>query len=616
MLKGADILHILSRRLIYALTTICLLLIGTNALASGYDSVVLTRHADSYSLTGHVSYLKDPKKSFNIDYVKSAYDSGLFKHVGQSVPNFGVTKSAYWVYFFVENNDTKQTEWWLEFDNPIIDKVDLYLIDPVNDDWERQYSGDHRPLLMRSIKLRKPVFKLKLEPQESKQVFLRLESLSAVSAAMTIWRPDALPYSVGLSHLAYGLFYGGIIALMLYNLMLYLSIRDINYLYYCGFVSLTAIYLFCGDGLGFAYLWPSGGQANLPVSLLSSNLGTICLLQFSRTFLRGKQLFPRLDKAILILMAICPFALILYITGDEVNCIRLHSIVSMIALFFIFSAGVIALRKGLREARYYMLAWSALIFGIAIYHLRYNGFLPSNFFTVHAMQMGSILETVLLSFALAHRMKILKEENEYIQEQAKQSLEKAVQERTEELNTAMQKLENANIKLKESSFNDGLTSVRNRAYFEEHFEKEWFRCRREGKSLALLMLDIDHFKHINDTYGHLCGDHALIALANTIKAIMNRPGDVVARYGGEEFIIILPNTNLEGARFIAERIRRDLEKQKMEFEKKAFMLTVSIGCASMVPRQKDLNPHKLVDAADKALYIAKESGRNRVHAIA
>ncbi len=134
---------------------------------------------------------------------------------------------------------------------------------------------------------------------------------------------------------------------------------------------------------------------------------------------------------------------------------------------------------------------------------------------------------------------------------------------------------------------------------------------RERMPLALIMIDIDHFKVFNDTYGHLAGDQALIRIAEAIKDVIRRPGDLAARYGGEEFVVMLMNTNGEGVEIVAEKIRRKVEELGIKKEKINTVLTVSLGVASIIPNDK-MAAEKIIDSADKALYKAKEDGRNKI----
>jgi two-component system cell cycle response regulator len=156
---------------------------------------------------------------------------------------------------------------------------------------------------------------------------------------------------------------------------------------------------------------------------------------------------------------------------------------------------------------------------------------------------------------------------------------------------------------------DGLTQVQNRRYFDEQLDREFSRSRRYERVLSLVMLDIDHFKHINDSHGHLAGDAVLKQLASTVK-VKIRHEDVFARYGGEEFGIILPEIDLKGARQFAEKVRRLVEQQQFTFEKHKIPVTVSLGVALLKTEHRAAAD--LVNAADEKLYEAKTSGRNRV----
>ena len=173
------------------------------------------------------------------------------------------------------------------------------------------------------------------------------------------------------------------------------------------------------------------------------------------------------------------------------------------------------------------------------------------------------------------------------------------------------KLERANRLLEELSFQDPLSGIPNRRYYDKQIEIEWRRALREHKPLSLLMIDIDHFKQYNDTYGHAQGDECLRIVAKMIQTQLHRPGDFVARYGGEEFVVILPSTDLEGAKVTAERIRTSIELLKMENKNASSekIVTISMGI-SVVVDDINISLDEYKEQADKALYSSKENGRN------
>ena len=156
---------------------------------------------------------------------------------------------------------------------------------------------------------------------------------------------------------------------------------------------------------------------------------------------------------------------------------------------------------------------------------------------------------------------------------------------------------------------DGLTQTFNRKHWEECLASEFSRAARYKHSLSLMMLDLDEFKMLNDTYGHQGGDIALVETAKSINELL-RMGDLFGRYGGEEFAVILPNTDLAGAEEVAERIRLGIAENIIDFQGQSITLTVSIGVAVMA--EQDSRYEDLIGNADLALYQAKKSGRNRV----
>lgn len=173
-------------------------------------------------------------------------------------------------------------------------------------------------------------------------------------------------------------------------------------------------------------------------------------------------------------------------------------------------------------------------------------------------------------------------------------------------------LEKANRELQRLSVLDDLTQVANRRRFDEALNDEWQRLSRDREPLSLIFCDIDYFKLYNDTYGHQAGDDCLRAVADTISANCQRPGDFVARYGGEEFIVILPNTEAEGAVHLAEDIREEIGRLKIPHMRSQVSryITLSLGVSCVFPCA-DITPESLIGAADKALYEAKNQGRNR-----
>ncbi|WP_017301287.1 diguanylate cyclase [Nodosilinea nodulosa] len=175
----------------------------------------------------------------------------------------------------------------------------------------------------------------------------------------------------------------------------------------------------------------------------------------------------------------------------------------------------------------------------------------------------------------------------------------------------------ANQRLKRMAYLDGLTGVPNRRRLEQYLDQEWRRMSRENSPISLVMVDIDSFKGFNDRYGHQAGDNCLRLVARTLSRAAKRPGDLVARYGGEEFVLVLPNTDIEGAETVAEDVRLLVRGHRIPHEGSAVakVVTVSLGVASALPARGG-SPARLIKAADDALYMAKNQGRDQVRVAA
>jgi diguanylate cyclase (GGDEF)-like protein len=287
---------------------------------------------------------------------------------------------------------------------------------------------------------------------------------------------------------------------------------------------------------------------------------------------------------------------------------------------------------GARFARFYCLAWTAILVGIAVLNASKFGWVPINIWTENASQIGIVMLVILLSFTLADRInndRSLRLNAQAVAlgharqarasqaaliratEHANQALEQRVLSRTQDLNTAMEQLRLANERLQLLSTTDGLTQIGNRAYFDAAALTELRRAERQKGSMSIILLDIDHFKRINDTFGHLAGDACLRALADMLRPRIDRAGDILARYGGEEFIIALTGVDLKGSIAVAEELRKATDRLRVEFEGKPLRFTASFGVVSAVP-QAALALEDLVAAADRALYCAKHDGRNCV----
>lgn len=556
----------------------------------------------------HLRYLEDPAGALTLEQVQAM--PTRFVQSTSAAPNFSFTASTYWFHLRLDNHHATQRDWLLEAAYPLIDHYTFHLL--VNGQWvDTTEAGRAFPFHQRAIKNRNVIYPFTLKPGQVSEMYIRVQTSSSLQLPLRVWTPQAFLAKDHDEQVIQGIYYGILLSMLLYNFLIFLSIREISYLNYVHFIGSSILFLVSLSGYGFEYLWPESTRWAMTAQPVLISFTLVGMLNFSRSFLSLDRLMPRVARLVrmtaylMLALTLAPFIL------PYAMALKLAVAGALVSALIVLTCGGISLASGARQARYFMLAWTVLLLGISLYALKTFGLLPSNLLTEYAMQIGSALEAVLLSFALAHRMAILKGENERIQQEANYQLELRVAQRTQELDDALHQLSAANAALLEKNRTDGLTGVKNRRFFDEQLTTEIKRSSRAQLALTLLLIDIDHFKQVNDRYGHLAGDACLRAVAKAVYRCLQRPSDELARYGGEEFAALLPHTNRVGGLQMAERIRAAVAALTFEYDGHSIPVTVSIGCATTVPT-RDYVCDKLIAAADGALYEAKRSGRNRV----
>ena len=526
--------------------------------------------------------------------------------------NFGFTDSVYWFRTSVRNLTAENAHQLLEVSYPLLEHIDAYLFDGKKQIRHMQ-AGLAYPESAGNFNYRFPVIPLDMEPDSHLTLLLRVKTDSSMQVPLSLWTEKGFAENVSVEQFIFGLYYGAIFALLAYNLLLTPWLRDrvYVYVYYVGYLGFFALFQMIINGYTTQYLWPKAGSVVLHALPSIIFLAAFFAHRFSSGLLEVEKHLPRhwpymrvLTKVIIVSLIATPFL---------PYHIKIHMAIStVLAMMYYFYVAILSYRAGVEAARYYLLAWTTFLIGVGIYALKAQGLIPANAITEYTLQVGSVMEALLLSFALASRFKSLKDENERIQSEAKQNLEVRVEERTKELKDVLDELSVANARLESLNNTDALTGVNNRAFFESHFDYVWNNTARANEHISIMMIDVDHFKSINDTYGHLIGDEVLVAVAQTIQKSLSRNTDQMARYGGEEFVVVLPSTRSDGAGIVAERIRAAVAEVNTSMFGLMDNVTVSIGVTTVSPTYSDLSPRELINQADRALYHAKHTGRNRV----
>ena len=574
--------------------------------------------------------LVDPGGSLTITQVQSA--GAGWQAINRKSPNFGFTEDTYWLRLQIDNADAQQLARLIELPIPFLDHVELFHY--VGNEMQRHYAlGDEQPFAQRPLQHRDFIMPVNLAPGTN-LVYLRLASSGTIEAPLRIWDPVLFHAASNDENLLQGAVIGVLLIMIIYNLFVFASTRDINYLYYIGFVASYLLFHLTLTGFMFAYVWPEAVRWNsfaISTFVASSSLFT-CL--FTSHFLRLHSVSTPAFQLVRAMALFCAVLLCLTFVLPYSWTVRVGAAMTMPIAATALVLGYWRWWQGARFARLFCLAWTAILIGLIVLNVGKLGWIPVNVWTENASQIGIVLLVVLLSLTLADRINTdrtlrldaqavaLGHEREARASQERlvevtartnRELEARVESRTTDLNATLQQLKIANDRLLMLSTTDGLTQIGNRASFDAAISVEIKRAQRQQIALTIILFDIDHFKRINDSFGHLAGDACLRALADLMRPRINRAGDLLARYGGEEFVIALMGVNADQSRALAEEFRAAIENLVVTVDGHTIRFTASFGLVCAVPDAK----HQVRDylaAADRALYNAKDSGRNAVRA--
>ncbi len=591
--------------------TACLLLLlaGLQDVAA-QDALELPPGSSDIALSPHIRYHHDTESADRPEDAWRRAAAGEFQPLPDGRDAFGFQRGAFWFHLPIVNRNREEPRWLLVQSYPLSDRIDVYAKYP-DGRIVHHAGGDSLPFTSRSVRYRHPNFRLDLPTDTPVELLVRVQSESSMQVPLRLYTPKAFTELSRDAQLVIGIYYGILLALFFYNLVLWISLRDASYFWYLMHISAFGLVLFTLNGFGFEYLWPNSPWLADRAVPLSICLALIGMQQFARTFLDLPKRWP---KGNLVSLALIAFFVVWGIASVWLPY-RISTPVAsravLLGVLWIAIASIVVLRQGYKPAQLFLLAWAMFLLGTTVFTLVAFGVVPKTLFTEYGVQIGSALEMLLLSIALGHRYGVLRNENQRIISEANQQLERKVAQRTQEVRHALVQLEEAHDRLRDSSRRDGLTGLYNRTYFHEGFEKLLADARDARRPLSLLMIDLDHFKSINDEHGHLVGDDCLRRAAKRIGDTLRPHDALLARFGGEEFVVALPDTHLSSAVAIAESVRQSLVAEPCESQGLRIRISASIGVHTVSPDAMD-DIDDAFDTADKALYAAKANGRDCV----
>ncbi|OJJ16599.1 hypothetical protein BKI52_32305 [marine bacterium AO1-C] len=416
-----------------------ILLLFLTISTQAQKTLSLKASQDKYLLGKHLSILADSSGKLTLKEVTSATYQNKFVASNNNTPNFGLTKTVYWVKINLQNDENEPVLWFIENGYAITHYIDFYTLSSSGQMIFSAKGGTQYPFKQRLVDYRKNIFPVKIPAKTTHTYYFRFQSKTSMQILLTAWNPVAFAEKSNNELYFWGGYLGIIISIVLYNLFVAISLRSLSYTFYIIYIGCFGIIQLSIEGLAYQYIWPNATwwtNNNIPFLILLSGFASV---SFTQGFLVTNESKKWLHKTLNVIKYINASFIIILIFPYEIG-IKISAPMALITLLFLLVTGVIRLREGYRPARFFVIAWFTFIFGVMLLILKNFGIVPTNFVTNNTAPIGSALEAILLSVALADRLKVLTQERDEatqktlsIQKQINENLEAKVKERTHEI---------------------------------------------------------------------------------------------------------------------------------------------------------------------------------------
>lgn len=502
---------------------------------------------------------------------------------GKNRDSLGPKVQDIWVKIKVKNTSKNKQTLFLHQDLAYtFISIEYFEVDNNNVLLNKKIITPYGPLAKEQLNGSDAIYKFSLNSQETKIIYIH-----QIAPAYHFYNYSIFSEKESIKYLIYEkvdmvLLVGLLMALAFYNILIYISSRYKEYLYYSLYLISYTLWIFYIYG-SLAHYINIYGTFTFKFNL-GLIFGPIFLALFIQSIFNTKTKYKTehkfLNSIIVILLITFIYSLI-----DLIHAIQLLSLILNYSMLTFLGVALSIYKKGDKIIKIFLFAHIFYIIFHIYALLYYLGMVDSTYISSHGIGIGIVIEALILSYLVSYKFKVMEEEKEE--------------------DRLMQ------IDLRLLAVTDSMTKLYNRRYFSEISDNIVALSKRENENLSIIMLDIDKFKNVNDTYGHQFGDKVIVMLSD--KLIQSqRKSDIICRYGGEEFVILLPKTSLKAAADTAQKIRTTIESLTMKLpSNEDFKFTISLG-VSQVEIQNETNIEPALKRADDALYRAKESGRNRV----
>ena len=389
-------------------------------------NLVISDSFKKKNISGDIEYLKDAEGTLTFEDVRNT--KRAWSRIKGTAFNFGFTKDVYWFRFAVTNSRKKDVSWFFEIDYPMIDRITMH-VPAGKGEYTIKEFGDHYPFRQRDIKDKTFVFSLNAAPGTA-TYYYRIETTSSINYQAFAWMPTAYFNNVFYELPLFWIYYGLMMVMVLYNLFLFFSIRDMNYIYYSSFIGVWILFQLTLNGFAFQYLWPDAiWWAN---NCLPFFISLVCMFSglFIREYLQIHKEFRRLDWAIILIM-IVPSAImaVFSLVAPYQWAIKVATADAIFLSILMIPISVTMSYRGSRAARFYLLGWAGLLAGIIMFSMKTFGVLPTNALTNWSIQIGSSLMVVLVSLGLGDKINTMKMDLQKLNTEIEKS-EKEAKDRT------------------------------------------------------------------------------------------------------------------------------------------------------------------------------------------
>lgn len=549
-----------------------IVIILSATLASAASAYTIESNNDITLVNEHLYLLSDTTGDLTISEAIKAFQAQQFSPNKKTQVSFGFTHKTLWAMLPVTNESENDKDLVIKIDNAWIDEIDIYFVQD-EQVLQRAALGDTVPFTQRPILRRMPAIAYQFPPGRT-EVYFRVYSKDPLTIPIYIGAEESHVAAASSNAYFYGALYGILAILLIYNIALYSYLKELKYLLYSAYLFAFTTFNYTYTGHGFWTVWPESIwlQQSLMPTLMFAYLfsGVIFTLEFlnTRTYLPSLYAFRyKLYGGLLIL------ALGLLLIDDRSIAIMTQLIILTTLSIWMLVIGYYSYKSGNRLAKFFVPAVIMGTGGATISSLATWGIIPYSQWAFRGIEIGMLMEMSLLSISLGFNFKMAQEAR-----------------KNAEINARI----------------DPLTNLYNRRAFSDLVHPLWQLGKRNKTPMAILLIDLDWFKRINDDYGHAIGDEVLEGVGRELKQRL-RESDVPLRWGGEEFLIFLPNTDINEAHQLADNLREHFDSKNITPTQK---VTMSIGVVSGLPHEIELD--KLIGLADKALYQAKQEGRNCV----